>query len=288
MRFIRFLAVLILSGVFFVGPVLAQGGSLKAAPDLPAPLQTLANEGAQIRYLGNRHGLDGWITIKGGQEQYFYVTEDGEAMLMGLLFNKDGKLITLRQVKALQEQSGDVLDLFAVDAPSESLLQETVKKKTASQFKTSAERLFEDVENSNWIPLGNVKAPVVYSFVDPQCPHCHAFMGDLRDNYIENGLVQLRIIPIGLRPETKAQSAFLLAAPGPQNRWYRHLDGDVKALPVINDINQQAVERNMAIMQSWQLDSTPLSVYRASNGQVKIIQGRAGNIVDLIDDLPRN
>ena len=260
-------------------------------PVMPAPIKTLVEQGAQVRYLGQHNGLDGWITIKAGQEQYFYVTADGKSMIMGLLFDSDGKLVTLRQVKALQEKSGDVLDLFTVKTPEEQTAATAVpdryKQSTLPQFKTPAEQLFDDVTNSNWIQLGKEDAPVIYSFMDPQCPHCHSFMTDLKANYIDNGLVQVRLIPVGfLKPESKSEAAVLLAAPDPEARWYRHMAGDAAALPPTEGINEQGVERNMAIMQSWKLDATPITVYRAKDGSVKIVQGRAQKMSGLIADLP--
>jgi thiol:disulfide interchange protein DsbG len=256
-------------------------------PPLPAPIQTLQEQGAQVRYLGRHNGLDGWITIKNGQEQYFYATQDGKSLLMGLLFDIDGKLVTVRQVKELQDKGGGVLDALAQAVPEDAAAAETrFKPLQNSPFKTPAEQLFSDVSATNWIVLGNPEAPVIYSFMDPQCPHCHDFMDDLKKNYIDRGVIQVRMIPVGLRDETRAQSAFLLASPDPETRWYKHLAGDKSALPVARGVNQQGVERNMAVMQSWKLDATPLTVYRGKDGQVKIVQGRPTKISDLIADLP--
>lgn len=272
-----------LAGVFMqVVPALAQG-----EPPLPPPIKNMEQEGAQLRYLGEYNGLDGWIAIKGGQEQYFYVPKDGQSFVMGVLFDRDGKMVTLRQVKNLQEKSNtDTLNLFAEeDALDSATANRATVAAESQEFKTPAEQLFDDVSDSNWIPLGHETAPVIYTFVDPQCPHCHAFINDLRANYIENGLIQIRMIPVGFRADTKAQAAFLLAVPNPQKRWYEHLAGDESALPVTGDINQQGVERNLAIMQSWKVNVTPFSVYRAKNGEVKIVQGRAQDIGALISDL---
>ena len=58
--------------------------------------------------------------------------------------------------------------------------------------------------------------------------------------------------------ESIAQAAFLLATPNPQERWFRHMDGDATALPAKSEINQQGVQRNLAIMHSWKFDVTPL------------------------------
>lgn len=248
----------------------------------------MMSEGAQMRYLGQHSGLDGWIAIKGGQEQYFYVTADGQAFVMGLLFDKNGKIITLRQVQRLQESSdGETLDLFAggqfAEGPQATLDEEG--RATSREFKTPSEQLYSDIESSNWVRLGSEAAPYIYVIVDPQCPHCHAFLNDLRRDYIENGLLQVRMVPVGFREETRAQAALLLAVANPQERWYNHLDGDEGALPVTSDINQQGVQRNLAILQSWKVNVTPFTVYRAGSGEVKIVQGRAQSIEQIMADL---
>ncbi len=269
-------------------PALAQRND---PPPLPEPLQNMVAEGAQMRYLGRMAGLDGWIAIKGGQEQYFYVTPDRRAFVMGLLFDGEGRVATLRQVRALQEEAGaETLDLFTgsefmregASAPNDAF---AVQDNTQREFKTPAEQLLNDVQDSNWVALGDESAPAIYTFIDPQCPHCHAFIDDLRANYIENGIVQVRMIPVGFRNDTRAQAAFLLAVPNPETRWYQHLSGDENALPVVADINEQGVQRNLAIMQSWQVNVTPFTVYRAKTGDVKIVQGRVQNIEQMLSDL---
>lgn len=251
-------------------------------PTLPKPIRNLVDEGAQIRFLGKDYGLDAWITIKNGQEQYFYVMPDGKSFVMGVLFDDEGKVVTVRQVQRLREKGDPLLDELTEDLKP----QNEISNKEAFEFKSPSERLFQDIENSNWIPFGAMGAPVMYSFIDPQCPHCHAFISDLRsNNMIENGRVQLRIIPVGFREETRAQAAFLLASPNPQERFFKHMDGDKSALPAKAEINQQGVQRNLALMQSWKLDVTPLIVYRDKSGGIKIVRGRPKDINSLLGDI---
>ncbi len=254
-------------------------------PPLPAPLQTLAGQGAQMRYLGREGGLDGWIAIQNGQEQYFYVTPDQESFVLGLQFDKNGKVITLRQVQKLQKESGaDVLDYLAggVKPGTDGA---TGKPPVDKAFKTPSEQLYGDLGTGNWIPLGSKDAPYIYMIIDPECPYCKKFLGQLRDNYINNSLLQVRIVPVGLHPETVTQAAVLLAAPNPQELFFRHLDGDEKALPVSPGVNDQGVQKNLSIMQSWKLTATPTTVYRSKSGQIKILQGPAKDIPALIADL---
>jgi thiol:disulfide interchange protein DsbG len=131
-----------------------------------AAIQDLVDRGAQIKYLGKRHGMDGWITIYQGQEQYYYVTPDKEGFVMGVLFDKDGNMATVDQVRKLQAEGGEVLDFLTMDKEPEAKTLSSVKD-AAAEYKTPAEKMFADVENSNWIALGDARAPVIYSFVDP-------------------------------------------------------------------------------------------------------------------------
>lgn len=266
----------------FAGSVRAQSEPL---PPVPEAIQDLVDRGAQIKYLGKRHGMDGWITIYQGQEQYYYVTPDKEGFVMGVLFDKNGTMATVEQVRKLQAEGGDVLDFLAVDKTEAPKTLESVKD-AAQTYQSPAEKMFADVESSNWIALGDAGAPVIYSFVDPQCPHCHDFMADLRKNYIDKGLIQVRIVPVGFSAQSLAQAAFLLASPDAEERWFKHLDGDKEALPTDNDISTQGIQKNLALMQAWKFTVTPLSVYKSANGEIKIVRGRAKDPAALLTDLP--
>jgi thiol:disulfide interchange protein DsbG len=278
----RYLILFVALLVFVAMPVFAQEmpGNNLAMPEMPDPIKELANQGAQVRYLGKDYGLDSWITIKNGQEQYFYVLPDKSAFLMGVLFDAKGKLVTVQQVKRLQSQGDTLLDSLA---SSDTTAGKDTK--ASEQFKSPAEKLFDDIQNSNWVPFGELGAPVMYAFIDPQCPHCHDFINDLHKDYLDKGRVQLRMIPIGFKDETIAQAAFLLATPNPQERWWKHMGGDATALPAKTEINQQGVQRNLAIMHSWKFDVTPLIVYRAKDNSIKIVRGKPKDLPALIGDL---
>jgi thiol:disulfide interchange protein DsbG len=278
---------LVLALLFLAFP--AQAQSKKVIPDIPDPLKALEEKGAQLRYLGTENDMDGWIAIYQGQEQYYYITPDKKAFVTGLMFGDNGRPITIEQVKELQKQNGGVLDLLAEgEAPSAAETEAANAPKTVSDAlsKSPGERMFADVELSNWVRLGSPSAPVIYSFVDPQCPHCHKFLTDLRKDYIEKGLVQVRIVPVGFVEGSLAQASFLLAAPDAEQRFYKHLDGDAEALPAKSNVSTQAIQKNMALMQAWKFNVTPLTVYRSRGGDVKIVRGVAKDIQSLIADLP--
>lgn len=254
-------------------------------PELPDPLKNLAAEGAQLRYLGDEKGLDGWVAIKNGTEQYFYVMPDGQSFMMGILFDNSGDVITIDQVRRLQSSGDATLEELTKDpmfAIADSRKAQVQNKESLSP----SERLFADLSDSNWFVMGAPDAPALYAIIDPQCPHCHAFLNDVRSaGLLENGTLQLRIIPVGFRDQTKAQAAYLMAAPDPSATLIAHLDGDENALPVRSDINQQGVERNLTIMQSWKLGVTPMVFYRAHDGKVKVVRGRPQDLDTILKDL---
>ncbi len=273
------LAVLSLAG----SNALAQGRVDTLLPKMPDPINNLASDGAQVRFLGKDAGVDGWIAIKNGQEQYFYVLPNGN-FLSGLLFNPKGKAITVEQVSRLRSQSGELLDALTADRPLQNAHAQEAAKADKYEFKTPSEQLYYDIENSNWLPVGQAGTPLFYSFTDTQCAHCHNMMNALKSR-IDNGKVQVRMIPVGFRDETQAQAAYLLAAPSPIDLYWRHLNGDKDAIPASPEISKQGVQRNLAIMQSWKLNVTPLVIYRGKDGKVKIIRGMPKNLDGLIADL---
>jgi thiol:disulfide interchange protein DsbG len=283
MRLLALFATLLISS----SPAFAQNKTTPI-PDIPEALQALSERGAQLRYLGKEHGMDGWIAIYQGQEQYYYITQDGKAFVTGLMFDQDGRPITIDQVRTLQQQGGEFLDLLAEDTPQPESLAEVKKESSvidAARLKSPAERMFADVENANKVRLGQSTAPVVYSFIDPQCPHCHEFIKAIRKDYLEKGLVQVSILPVGFIQGSPEQAAFLLAAPNGEELFYKHLDGDKAALPTKEGVSTQAVMKNMAVMQAWKFDVTPLTVYRSRSGEIKIIRGMPKDIPGMIADL---
>lgn len=283
MRFLALLAALVISA----SPAFAQ--SKGSVPDVPEALAALSERGAQLRYLGKEHGMDGWIAMYQGQEQYYYITQDGKAFVTGLMFGQDGRPITIDQVRTLQQQGGEFLDLLAEDRPSPQSLED-VKKQTsivdAARTQSPAERMFADIEKANILRLGQASAPVIYSFIDPQCPHCHDFVQKLRKDYIEKGALQVRVIPVGFIQGSPEQAALLLASPDGEQRFYNHLDGDKAALPIKESVSTQSVQKNMAVMQAWKFDVTPLTVYRSRSGEIKIVRGVPKDIPGMIADLP--
>lgn len=290
---IRAVFLLLLTLSFSSTVVFAAQNGNPAEPPLPEPLVKMRDEGAQMKYLGRDLGYDGWIAVQDGQEQYFYVTPDGSAFFLGVLFNKNGRAITFDQMQRLKGKKDPILDDL-MNAPSQKTVDttapatpKTVQKTDPAQKGPSlSEQLFSDANNARWFVMGNKTAPVIYMFIDPRCPHCKEFLKDLKP-FVDGGKLQIRAIPVGaLTPESRPMAAFLLNAKDAPDRLFRLANGDDKAVPMDQPGSTKEVDANLDVMLKWKFSATPITVYRSKDGSVKLVQGRADNAKALLADLP--
>lgn len=275
----------LLIALFFVTAMPLSAGAQNGdkRPPMPDALDNLVKKGAQVRYLGEQHGMKGWLMIKNGKPQYFYVAPDGQAIMTGLMFNADGENVTARQLQELRGETGESLDELTSRDDEASFDMPEV-----SQPQSRSEKMYSAIKASNWFVLGDPQAPVVYAFIDPQCPHCHDLINTFRNRgFFEDGRVQMRVIPVAvINKESLYRSAYLLAASNPAERLFSHIDGDDGALPVKRDMNTQGVQRNMTVMKDWNLQSTPFIVYKDKDDEVRIIQGNPSDPAALVSELP--
>lgn len=287
--------------------IISSSAMAQIEPLRPKYIQALEQSGAQITYLGNDLGLDGWLTEKGVQRQFVYVTPNKEAFIVGVLLDRDGQNITAEQIdrymkknpayleeqlKKMQQQSNAVRSAPAPKAEKAPVIQAqapapaTVKPIPVDPSSPS-EKLFAQIEAGNWVEIGQKDAPIVYAFIDPECPHCHQFITDLREaNAYDQGNIRTRLVPVGIMGEESLyEAATLINTQNPQKAFFDHLDGDEFALPIDKKVNTQKVQKNMAIMQDWKLDVTPFIVYRNKAGSVKIVRGGPKNLTEFLNDL---
>lgn len=279
--------------------LLLSSATFAADPVMPPPIKNLVESGAVAKYLGKDQGLDGWVTFKDGQEQYFYVTPDGQGIVMGLLFNARGDALTLRQVEQLRTKEGPALDKLAgvttqTDQATTTAATTTAAAQPAPPTKTEttkssgkSEQFFQDISASNWVRVGDEKAPVFYAFIDPQCPHCKDMIKAFGDaGAINKKQIQLRLIPVGLMSEDSLyQAAHLIAAPDAAASLLKLAYGDKNAVPVDKNQSILGVQKNLSLMQKYKIDVTPFAVYRNKSGQVKILRGVPKDMAALLKDI---
>jgi thiol:disulfide interchange protein DsbG len=271
--------------------------SAEQIPEMPEPLRSAVKRGAQAKYLGLYGGMHGWVLVKGGKPEFHYVTQDGSAIVMGLLFDRNGSMITGEQVRMMRLRDGAsafaLSDMVAsskndpvAQAQISRLAPELASPEAAQRApQTQSERFYAAVERANWVRLGDPSSPIIYAFIDPDCVHCQNFLKALQSPYLERGLVQLRVLPVGFEEASLKRAAYLLASPNPQGQLLRYAHGEAEALFVPGDIQTEGVRRNIALMTQNNLSGTPVITYKDRRGTIKLVRGNPENLAMIIDEL---
>ncbi|MCP8632209.1 thiol:disulfide interchange protein DsbG [Pseudomonas mosselii] len=218
------------------------------AEELPKAIQQLQAKGAVIKgSFDAPNGLRGYAAEYHNNGIALYLTPDGKHVLVGSLFDEQGK------------------DLSA--EPLEKLVYAPMSK-----------AVWAKMENTAWIQDGKVDAPrTVYLFSDPNCPYCNMFWQQARP-WVESGKVQLRHIMVGIiREDSPGKSAALLAAKDPAKALQEHEKAGkastLKALDKVPEAVQKKLEANLALMEELGLAATPAIFYQDEKGQLQSQQG---------------
>ncbi|MDN5938033.1 MAG: thiol:disulfide interchange protein DsbG [Salinisphaera sp.] len=141
-----------------------------------------------------------------------------------------------------------------------------------------SERIWLQLENSNWVAEGEVDAPrTLYVFSDPNCPYCHVFWQRVRP-WVELGEVQLRHVLVGLISEnSRRKGAAILSADNPEKAYLkneRHFGaGGIAPMKHIPANIRSKLAANHELMEQLGLHGTPTIAYRDAEGQVQFWPG---------------
>jgi len=231
-----------------LGAALLQSPALQAAEELPAAIKKIEAKGAKtIGSFDAPSGMRGYAAQFQNRGMALYLTPDGKNVLVGNLYDADGKDLSL--------------------APLQKLVYEPMAK-----------QVWASMEKSNWIADGKKDAPrVIYLFSDPNCPYCNMFWEQARP-WVDSGKVQLRHIMVGIiREDSAAKSAALLAAKNPQQALHDHekagKGSSLKALGKIPADVQAKLDANMQLMTELDVAATPAIFYLDEQGNLQQQQG---------------
>lgn len=237
-----------LSMTTLLGAALLQSPALQAAEKLPAAIQKIEDKGAKI--IGSfdaPNGMRGYAAQYQNRGMALYLTPDGKNVLVGNLYDADGKDLS--------------------QAPLQKLVYEPMAKQA-----------WGEMEKSNWIADGKKDAPrIVYLFSDPNCPYCNMFWEQARP-WVDAGKVQLRHIMVGIiREDSPNKSAALLAAKDPQQALHDHEKAGkaskLKPMDKITPEVQAKLDANMQLMTGMDVAATPAIFYLDEQGNLQQQQG---------------
>jgi thiol:disulfide interchange protein DsbG len=232
---------------------LAFAGALLQAPllqaeELPAAIKKIEAKGAKIvGTFDAPNGLRGYAAQYQSRGMTLYLTPDGQHVLLGNLYDADGKDLSLEPLKKLV-------------------------------YDPMSKEIWAKMQASSWIADGSKDAPrTVYLFSDPNCPYCNMFWEQARP-WVNAGKVQLRHIMVGIiREDSPGKSAALLAAKEPEKVLADHekagKGSPLKPLKEIPPAIQAKLDANQQLMDELELSATPAIFYLDDQGDLQQQQG---------------
>ena len=263
MRFIVSLFIIMMALPAWAGAPLPVPPSVK---DVPALNLFIEDTGAELEYVSRQYGVDMWVATKSEIAQVIYTTLDGQGMLMnGFLFAPDGTLVTEQSLSDYASDEGSLVQKQAAEMRAVGDLEKP---------KTPGEKLWSDLGNAHYVEFGSKSAPVIYTFVDPFCPHCKLFWEGISAAYVAEGKVNLRLIPVGILGQNSANAAaYIVSQSDRPQAWLELVSGNLDNTPLKGEEGIGKITKNYQMMGKWKMQSTPFSVYKDGDGKVKMYNG---------------
>lgn len=282
----------IFSSIFASRPFAADASP---EPDISAAnpaLATMAKNGIKFFYLGREAGIDGWIGVKDGQIQTFYRPTNNDYVLVGYLFGPRGENLTGAQVKKLMASNKELAALTGAPPPkADAPKTDAPKTETAGAPPSAGERLLKELQENAGVTFGsNNDAPLLYAIMSPSCLDCHEFWRNAGGS-LASGLLRIRLYVAGLKDSYDERiAAELLQSPDPLAAWNKYAAGDSSLLNgkagqvALDQAALDKVRALTALIDKWRLPTAPYFLYRAKNGQVKVVQGKPSDLQAIIGD----
>ncbi|MEH6354598.1 MAG: thiol:disulfide interchange protein DsbG [Marinobacter sp.] len=227
---------------------LGASGIAFAQENYPPAVQLLIDRGVSIAdNFEAPGGMTGYAGDMQGRPVAFYLTPDGDHIIVGPMLNANGDNLTEPKIQ--------------------ELVQGPLNQKAWAQMGDSA-----------WVLDGSAGAPViVYTFTDPNCPYCHRFR-QAAEPWIDAGKVQLRHVMVGiLREDSLSKAATILGADDPQaalrDNQQNYNNGGIEVDRELVSANNKRITANNRLMGELGLSATPSTYYKDENGQIQMQQG---------------
>lgn len=218
------------------------------AEDRPQAIQQLEERGVEVmESFAAPGGMTGYVGQMQGRSLAFYLTPDGNHVIVGTLMDEDGNNLSQASIDEL------------VMGPK-------------------FENAWADIEDSHWVREGAKEADtVIYTFTDPNCPYCNRFHDQARP-WIEAGEVQLRHIMVGILAEDSlTKAATILGSEDPEEAMHEHQtsfeQGGIEVDRKHVSAAHLEVKANNSLMQELGLQATPSTLYREEDGKITMVQG---------------
>lgn len=259
-------------------------------------IRNILASGAELYYLGEREGLQGFLAYHNGEIQVFYVLPNQKDVVFGAIFSGDGANVTAVQIEDAGNTNAQLKGLLTAAAEQQREIEQSISGTASPKQQGAAattatplspgERLYINFQSAAGQMVGENGKPIVMMLVDPLCPHCRETWNRLKA-HVEQGALRVKLLPIGAEgTESEKYAAKFLSAQDALNVWNKFEAGDHSVLsgdPGVEGL--KAVRATMAMAATWKIATVPYLVYRSKEGKVKIVQGTPEKIVTVLADL---
>ena len=276
------------------------GGSLVAG---------LRANGAEVKPLGRRGALEGWLVTPRGQRPYTLYVDGSGYGVMGLLFSPDGTEVTGRQIEGFRERTategteqgqrgqgrspglpasrvraatermpgdshtrpGDAYRTLLADArQAPSEGASRVSGGQGSFVSASLPGIFEMALAVEGFDLGE-SGPQVAIFADPSCLPSRAAVAELARRALA-GEIRLRVVPVGARgAEAEVMAALVLGSEDRARGWFT-LDREDE-WPALGADSAGGVALNRRLFERTGSEFVPYSLMRGEDGRIHSMIG---------------
>ncbi len=246
-----------------VSPGYAQQNSV------PDAIRKLREMGHTVTEMGITGVLAGWfVEVKGEKPYAIYTTNDGHSV-MGMLYNQNQQLVTGIQIRAVidtreEKTKGNYKGNYTV-APTE------FKRQTAQTQSLSGQSpqdqfsvLSKMTRNLNGFKIGD-RGVEVQVFVDPFCPYSRKYVANIEEK-ARNGLLQAKIIPVSIFPNSKKHAEAISSSPDGLQAW-KQLHRSVRVSDeYLSSAGAKNIKQNNQAFFAWGAKGVPLTVMGNTEG----------------------
>lgn len=240
-------------GLAVVGSAAAYAQS--ADNPLPPIMQAIVDNGSTVQQLPTVHGMEGFLVTKGDNRQTMYVTPDGNALIAGIMFDRQLKSITTAQLRSVLP--------------------------VAERGMTSFDELYN---TTTGFLLGMKDEPDLAIFADPLCPQCARFWRAAAGP-IARGELTVYVIPIGVINTSTAldTAAKLMATDEPAVSWLNFTRTQV--LPEHNSSYEDwltIIRQNNYSFFDYGFNVTPAFGLPNQDGSLRLQNGVPAGMIELL------
>ena len=169
--------------------------------------------------------------------------------------------------------------------PNVAIKTENFELNTQNESKKYA--FLSAVANTTYFEIGNPNAKtLIWKLADPKCGYCHRAWEQLKA-YVENGLVKVRIIPVGLLEGSQELLQTTLLSKNPAQTWLDLQDGKrVELRQYVSENQFQKVNAKIAnnhkFVKEMGIKGTPYLAFVDSNGIFHSSRGLPNNMENFL------